>query len=83
MEINLRIKLPQHDIDPSRDPIGYGQLERQVLDWIADGLFPEESVAILENDGFGRLRETSSNTVRFNPDTNRPRPASEATRRFR
>lgn len=80
MDINLRIKLPQHPEEAA------DKIKEQVLDWIADGLFPEESVMLLENDGVGHLvppRDQEPRFGRFQPDTNRPRPASEARRTFR
>jgi hypothetical protein len=79
-EINLRIKLPQHEdlTEPQREELG-----ALVVEWIADGLFPEESVVQLVNNGFGQLvPDELVRQGRFNPETNRPRPAAEARRTF-
>jgi hypothetical protein len=73
MDIDIRITLPQHDIDPAREPVAHGAIVSQVMDWIADGLFPEESVVQLVNDGFGNLRPDgvdSPRQGRFTPDNN-------------
>lgn len=76
MDINLRITIPE-EVNPSAEPARYGEIEAKVLDWIQDGLFPEETVVALENDGVGHLVPPHDSQPRhghFNPSTNRPRP---------
>lgn len=80
MEVNIRITLPQHSDLSGKQAEDLGNL---IVDWIADGLFPEESVVQLVNNGFGQLvPDGLTRQGRFNPDTNRPRPASETRRTF-